>query len=239
MHETIVRNTATLVLAGCAMSAALPSPAETSAGAEFNRVEETIVGFAETAAIARLRPLNSDAPEIRERVRRLAVHVSRTCAGTDARYELQPVSADLGPSLSAEAGALKSDYFYPKDAGLSLELSGDGPGAALSVRSEQGPPRRLGTLAREEGPCRPYPSVLAGLETAGGVSATISVEPRTGFFRPACYKDPVNGFHKLDIWTVLTLIFPQEIMTVKSADGMSFRDKQSCLDYYERARTNR
>lgn len=235
MRKMMTRKITALVLVACATTTTGSHRAQAQTVAEFSRAEEAVAAFARTAAVVRQKTRIPDAPGVRETVHRLAVHVSRTCGGASPRYALQPVSADLGPSLSAYAEGLKSDYFYPDEANLRLELAGDGPGAAVSIRSEQGPPRPLGTIAPEEGPCRPYSSVLAVLQPAAGVSATISVEPRTGFLRPACYKDPVNGLRKLDTWTILALVFPQETMTVKTADGMSFRDKQSCLDFYERA----
>jgi hypothetical protein len=216
----------------------MPCRAQTPAEPEFARVEESVAALAKKASELRSLPQGPDVPGIRETVRRLEIHVSRTCIGTAPRYALKPVAPDLGPSLPAYADSLTSWYFYPNEAGLRLDLAGDGPGAALSIGSAEGALHALGTIAHEEGPCRPYSSVQARLEIAAGVAATISVAPRTGFFRPACYKDPINGFHKLDTWTVLTIVLPQETLTVRTADGMSFHNKQSCLDYYERAKAN-
>ena len=239
MWKTRTQIKAVIVFAACVMTPAVPCRAQTQADAEFAHAEDSIAAFSKKAAELRSLPRGSDVPGIRETVRRLEIHVTRSCVGTAPRYVLEPVSAKLGPSLPAYADSLESFYFYPREAGLRLELAGDGPGAALSIGSADGAMRALGTIAHEEGPCRPYSSVLAQLEVASAVTATISVTPRTGIFRPACYKDPINGFHKLDTWTTLTLIFPQEIMAVKIADGKSFHDKQSCLDYHERARTIR
>ena len=238
MRKTTVRQSAALVLAACVMAPAAPCRAQAQTDAEFSRAEESVAVFYRKSAELRSLPQGPDVPGIRETVRRLEIHVSRTCVGTAPRYALKPVAPDLGPSLPAYADSLTSWYFYPNEAGLRLDLAGDGPGAALSIGSAEGTLHALGTIAHEEGPCRPYSSVQARLEIAAGVTATISVAPRTGFFRPACYKDPINGFHKLYTWTVLTIVLPQETLTVRTADGMSFHNKQSCLDYYERAKAN-
>lgn len=177
----------------------------------------------------------ADVAGVRETVRKLTVSVARTCGADGPRYVLQPVAADLGPSLSVSGDSLDSDYLYPQENGLQLVLAGDAPGAALSVRSSGGEARALGTVAAPAtGPCSPYPMSSVEVRLAQGVSAEISVEPRTGIFRPACYKDIINGFYKLDTWTVLTLAFPQETMTVKAKDGMSFPDEPQCRAFYAR-----
>lgn len=184
----------------------------------------------------------SDRRGVRQRLRSLAVSVARTCDVDGPRYALQPVSAELGPVLWAAGDSLASDYLYPLENGLQLSLAGDVPGAALTVRSAQGEPRLLGTFTASSsgpGPCWPYPMSMAELRLADGVAATISLAPRTGILRPACYKDAVNGFYKLDVWAVLSLSFPQETMTIKAKDSRSFPDRDSCRAFHARIRDPR
>lgn len=180
-----------------------------------------------------------DIPGVRETVRRLAINVARTCADGQPRYVLHSDGPKNGPSVSAAADSLQSDYLYPQASGLRLALDGGGPGAALSIGAAGGTMRVLGTIAAEEGACREYPDTSARLEIASSVAVALSVEPRTGIFRPACYRDPINGFYKLDTWTVLTVSFPQEALTVKTADSAPFPDKETCLEFYGRLKTGR
>ncbi len=200
-----------------------------AASGEFARALKSVARRAAASAPA-------DVAGVRETVRKLTVSVSRTCGAEGPRYALQPVSADLGPALSASGESLSSEYLYPQESGLQLVLAGDAPGAALSVRSRGGEARALGTIMGPEPrqSCSPYPMSSVEVRLAPGVAASISVAPRTGIFRPACYKDIINGFYKLATWTILTLAFPQETLTVKTKDGMSFPDEPQCRAFYAR-----
>ncbi|MDE2141437.1 MAG: hypothetical protein KGJ84_03355 [Elusimicrobia bacterium] len=191
------------------------------------------------AEAANSAAMSADIPGVRETVRSLKASFTRTCVGGLPRYALYPVSQEYGPSVSAAADSLQSDYLYPQMNNLLLTLAGDGPGAALSIGAPDGARRVLGTIAPEGTPCREYPAADVRLDVATGVAVVLSVEPRTGIFRPACYHDPINGFYKLDTWTILTVAFPQETMTIKTADGASFPDKEKCLNYYGRLKTGR
>lgn len=190
-------------------------------------------------AVAAAAPASADAPGIRETVRSLTISASRTCPGGQPHYALYSIAPKYGPSVSAAGDSLNSDYLYPEANGLLLTLAGDGPGAQLSIGAAGGAMRVLGTIAAEEGPCREYPNASARVEPASGAAIALSVEPRTGIFRPACYHDPINGFYKLDTWTVLTVSFPQEALTVKTADSKAFGDKDKCLDFYGRLKAVR
>ena len=179
-----------------------------------------------------------DIPKIRESARRMTVSVSITCADGQARYSLRPISAALGPSFSAYANSLQSDSFYPQENGLSLALKDDGDGAALWIGRSGAEMRKLGGIATGAGACRGRDDYV-DLSLDGAVSAGLSVEPRTGIFRPACYKDIINGFYKLDTWTILTLAFPQEALTVKVKDSEPFPDEGACRAFYERVKASR
>ena len=165
----------------------MPCRAQTPAEPEFARAEESVAALAKKASELRSLPQGPDVPGIRETVRRLEIHVSRTCVGTAPRYALKPVAPDLGPSLPAYADSLTPWYFYPNEAGLRLDFAGDGPGAALSIGSAERALHALGTIAHEE----PVPSVLLGPGPARdgdrGRGHDIGA-PRTGFFAPPATK---------------------------------------------------
>lgn len=195
--------------------------------AQAREAEDSVPASWATAASA-------DVPGVREEVRSLEVSVSRTCVGNGPRYALYPITAGMGPALSATAASLQSSYLYPLENGLSLSLSGDGPGAALAITSADGAASVLGTIIPEEGPCREYPAATARIALASGVSAALLVQPRTGILRPACYKDIINGYYKLDTWTVLTLSSSGQTMMVRTKDSAAFRDEGACRAYYAR-----
>jgi len=185
-------------------------------------------------ALDRARAAPVDIPGVRESVRSLAVGLTRTCERGRPRYTFAPIASGDGPALLARAATLESSYLYPETNGLRLTLSGDGEGATLSIGPKKGPGRPLGTIAAEEGACRPYPAAVVRLDLADGASAALAVVPRPGIFRPACYKDPINGFYKLDIWKILMVIVSGEMMLVRTPDGASFPDELACRMYYAR-----
>jgi len=188
------------------------------------------------AAASSAAPIQ-DVPKIRETVRRLTVSVEINCADEKAGYALRPVSADLGPSFSAYGASLQSDYLYPQKSGLSLALKVDGAAAALWIGNSETAMRKLGTIVPAAGVCRAR-SADTDLSLDAAVSAALSVETRPGLFRPACYKDIINGFYKLDTWTVLTLAFPEGPLTVKTADSEAFPDESTCRSFYEQVKAN-
>lgn len=234
----MTRNIAALMLT-CVFCAAVVC-AQTSLEEAMGRAQGLAADSRKAvAAESSARPVLADVPGVREDVRSLAVSVARGCDGAIPRYQLASVSASLGPVLSAAASTLDSSYLYPASSGLSLALRGDGPGAELAIIPANGAAHALGTIAAEAGPCRPYPNASVRLEPAANLAAALSVMPRTGIFRPACYKDPINGFRKLDTWTVLTLSFPVETLTVRVEDSRSFPDERSCREYYARLAAGR
>ncbi len=164
---------------------------------------------------------------------------SRTCADGTPRYALADVSKDLGPSLDITTEKSKIGYLYVLEAGYRPIMDADQPGAPIFL-SDASTGNRLPFAVldpKDIPPCRSgggreYASPVR-IRLEPSVRAELEIKPRTGIFRPACYKNVTTGAYKLDLWNILTLKLPDRKIEVKSADSESFQDEEECRRFYE------
>jgi len=251
------KSLATSALAGVLAVSALPCRAQVQvSGAQLEQISDMnnrLREIKKTSEAAKTDPVNAaraepadgaeatatrqvqDVPGIREAVSRLTVGVN--CVAGNAGYSLRPISADLGPALSAYGASLQSEYLYPQKNGLSLALKDDGGGTALWIGASDAEMRKVGELVPDAGGCvHGYADLDLRLD--GAVTAALSIEPRLGIFSPACYKNITEGFYELNTWTVLTLSFPEGPLTVKTVDSKAFSNKGDCRAFYEQLTAN-
>lgn len=131
-----------------------------------------------------------------------------------------------------------SNTYFQLPAGYEISLDGDRPGAKFYLKKPSVQDKTaLGTAGQPfSKKCVFEGSEYLPLKAAAAVSASRGKRVRTGFLRPACYKNLITGTSTLDYWNILRVAFEGGSMEMQTASSESFLNREDCLSFYQQIR---